>query len=238
MNEKRLKRKVNFLTFYALISSLLFMTLILTGFKNSEKKESFDEVTVKRLNIVDETGKNLRMVISNGSRQHPGMINGEKFPARERPSGIIFFNSIGDECGGLIYDGNEKNAGMVLSFDQYKNDQVMQMQYERTQDDKQQYGVNIWDRSENITLDVLIKTMDSMRKQDIPQKEIMAHLIKTNDGKPISAQRLFAGKNYDNQVGLFIKDEFGNERINIYVDGKNKTKLEILDEDGNIIKSF
>ena len=237
MNDKKLKRKVNFLTFYALVSSLIFTTLILTGFKNSEKKESFDELTVKRLNIVDETGKNLRMVISNESRQHPGMISGEKFPARERPSGIIFFNSVGDECGGLIYDGTEKNAGMVLSFDQYKNDQVMQMQYERTQDDRQ-YGVNIWDRSESITLDVLIKTMDSMQKQDIPQKEIMAHLIKMSDGKPISARRLFAGKNYDNQVGLFIKDEFGNERINIYVDEKNKTKLEILDEDGNIVKLF
>ena len=64
----------------------------------------------------------LRMVISNEHRQHPGIMNGEKLPDRERSSGIIFFNSSGDECGGLVYDGNEKmpdwfflwiNSGMI-----------------------------------------------------------------------------------------------------------------------------
>ena len=30
------------------------------------------------------------MVISNEHRQHPGIMNGEKLPDRERSSGIIF----------------------------------------------------------------------------------------------------------------------------------------------------
>lgn len=63
------------------------------------------------------------------------------------------------------------------------------------------------DRSVKITLPVLIEKMDSIRKQNIPPSEIIAHLININNGNPISTQRFFAGKNYDNEVGLFIKDE-------------------------------
>ena len=56
---------------------------------------------------------------------------------RERDAGLIFFNSLGDECGGLVYDANEKESGMVYSIDQRNTDQIMQLQYlEQTGKDK------------------------------------------------------------------------------------------------------
>jgi hypothetical protein len=63
-------------------------------------------------------------------------------------------------------------------------------------------------------------------------------LKEMNDGNPISAQRLFTGKNYEEQVGVFIKDEFGNDRINIYIDKNNDPKFQILDKAGNVIKEL
>src|SRR5699024_12154112 len=60
----------------------------------------------------------------------PILFDGEVLVERERPPGIIFFNEEQDEVGGLIYQGDkEEGALMVLSFDQYKNDQVMQLRY-------------------------------------------------------------------------------------------------------------
>ncbi len=145
MTKKSLKRRLNFLTGYVIISSVAFLIIILSGFRNKEHKENMDELTVKRINVVDEKG-NLRMVISNEHRQHPGIVNGEKLPARERSAGIIFFNSYGDECGGLVYDGNEKDAGLVLSVDKFRDDQIMQLQYmEDTKTYDRKYGLQIWD---------------------------------------------------------------------------------------------
>lgn len=58
----------------------------------------------------------------------------------------LFFNSSGDECGGLVYDGNEKDAGMVLSVDKFRDDQIMQLQYmENTKNYDRKYGLQIWD---------------------------------------------------------------------------------------------
>lgn len=234
-----MKDKNLILKLYSITLTFGLGYFLLSGFTSNDLAEKFDEITVERINIVEPDGK-LKMVISNSKRQHPGMFDGEILMERTRPPGMIFFNEEQDEVGGLIYGGNKNDgAGMVLSFDQYKNDQVMQMQYQRTDEGKQQYGVNIWDRPENFTLPRLISTMDSLKKQGISDdRKMMEILQEMNDGNPLSAQRLFTGKNYDEQVGLFIKDEFGNDRINIYIDENNEPKFKILDEDGNVVKEL
>ncbi|MCX2680048.1 hypothetical protein OOZ15_08875 [Galbibacter sp. EGI 63066] len=236
MNNKSLKRKVNFLTFYVLVSNLILITFIFMGFRDSEKKENLDELTIKRLNIVDESGKNLRMVISNKTRQHPGMMNGKEFQERERPSGIIFFNSSGDECGGLIYDGNEKDAGMVLSVDKFKDDQIMQLQYmENTKNHKRKYGLQIWDFPKENTYTARMNRFkeienlktDSEKKQAYHKMELDSLLME---------DRLFIGKNFNKNVGLFINDKKGRPRIKIYIDENDTPKIELLNKEGEIIK--
>ncbi len=236
MNEKQLKKKVNFLTLYTLVSNSIFIILILTGFKNSDKKESFDELTVKRLNIVDETGKSLRMVISNESRQHPGIINGQKLPERERASGIIFFNSSGDECGGFIYDGNEKNAGMVLSVDKFRDDQIMQLQYiENTKNHNRKYGLQLWDHPKENTYKKRISEFERIEKLKNSSEKKQAYRKMKMDSL-LMEDRLFIGKGFNKDVGLFIKDRNGRPRIKIYVDNNDYPRIEILDKEGKIIK--
>ena len=209
------------LKLYSITLTFVFGYFIIVGFKSNDSSEKFDEITVERINIVEPDGK-LKMVISNSENQHPGMFDGEILMERNRPPGIIFFNEEQDEVGGLIYRGNKDDgAGMVLSFDQYKNDQVMQMQYQRNKNGKQKYGVNIWDRPEKFTLPKLISAMDSLKKEGVSDKQMMEILQDMNDGNPLAAQRLFTGKNYNEQVGVFIKDEFGNDRINIFIDKDN-----------------
>jgi len=227
------------LRLYSITLTFILVYLLLSGFGSGVRSEKFKEITVERINVVEPNGK-LKMVISNSERQHPGMFDGEIIMQRERPPGMIFFNEEQDEVGGLVYQGNDADgAGMVMSFDQYKNDQVMQMQYQRSPNGRQQYGLNIWDRPDNLTLPELVSAMDSLEKAGVTDGgEMMNALRNLNNGEPLSAQRLFTGKNYQEEVGLFIKDEFGNDRINIFIDKDNEPRIQILDEKGNILREM
>lgn len=120
-----MKRSTLFLAIYAITLTFILLYVLVSGYTMSSKNPDFEEITVERINILESDGS-LKMVISNSSRQHPGMINGESLQKRDRDPGIIFFNEEQDEVGGLLYSGNEKDgATFVLSVDQYKNDQVM-----------------------------------------------------------------------------------------------------------------
>ena len=47
--------------------------------------------------------------------------------------------------------------------------------------------------------------------------------------------RLFLGKRYNKEVGLFINDSKGNQRIRLFIDKENNPVLEFLDETGSTI---
>ena len=140
---------------------------------------------------------------------------------------------------GLIYDGNKKEARMVFSVDQYKNDQIMQLQYnqESQQEEKikRSYGLKIWDRPDSFTLGKLIHFDDSQKKLNdtgIYNKEIQ----KIREKGLLGFERLFIGKTKMNEVGLFIRDEKGTPRIKIFIDPNNKPVMQALDEKGNVVE--
>ena len=115
----------------------------------------------------------------------------------------------------------------------------MQMLYNRYPNGRQQYGLNIWDRAEKVTLPKMLKTMDSLTKAGkMSNENLMNTLREMNDGEPVSAQRLFTGKNVREQVGLFINDEDGNPRMKLYINENNEPKMEILNEKGEILKDL
>lgn len=232
--ENKILKEVRFLKIYSAILTLLIISFLTWSFISKQEKKHFEEIDVERINIVEDNG-DLKMVISNHERQHPGMMSGKIIKERERPPGIIFFNEEQDEVGGLIYSGNsEDGAGMVLSIDQYKADQVVQLRYIEKKG-KRKYGLQLWDRDPDIGLPQLLNSVDSLRALGLKKSKIIEKLREMNDGKPISAERLFLGKNIKEQVGLFVQDEFGNDRIRIYVDENNTPRMEFLDEKGNAV---
>lgn len=233
MTEKSMERKVNFLIGYAVIMTVVCCLLFFFG--NTGKEKVVDELTAKRINVVDEKG-NLRMVISNEERQHPGVMNGKELPKRGRPSGLIFFNSSGDECGGLVYDGNEKSAGFVFSVDKFGDDQIMQLQYmEDTEQKKRKYGLQIWDYPKENTVSERIRKYEELDKlESMEERQAVLHQMELDS--LLMEDRLFVGKNSHNEVGLFINDQKGTPRIKIYVDKDNNPKIEFLNEEGEVIK--
>lgn len=235
MNDK-IYRELRALKVYSFMLTAALIVLLAMSFKKEEQKQVFGEIDVERINIVEKDGT-LKMVISNQKRQHPGMMDGKKLPAREREPGMIFFNTEGDECGGLVYDGNKDGGGMAFSVDQYKNDQVMQLNYDEELTDGKRlrsYGIKLWDRPESFSLSRKIEFFDSLKKLN-DQKVFDAEVQKLADKGLLGKQRLFMGKNKEEEVGLFINDEKGKPRIRIYVNNQGDPVIEFLDANGKKI---
>ena len=87
-------------TFLAIYSIIVTLGLILSlsAFKNL--KNSFEEIDVKRLNVVDEKGNKI-MVLTNKDRMPFPILNGKEYKRDINPSGLVFYNDKGNECGGL-----------------------------------------------------------------------------------------------------------------------------------------
>ena len=239
--EKKLEGKLNLLTAYAIISTIVFGAILTMSFKsNNDNKDSvYDEITVKRINIISEDG-DLRLVLSNEFRQHPGRVNGQDLKKRDRPSGILFFNEEGDECGGIIHWGKKEDgvtsSGMSFTMDQYKEDQVLQIiNNEYYSEGKQsiQRGVAIIDLPTGSDLLTRMKKMEDIQNLlSTSSPEEQQKIIEQYGNSLSSTQRLFIGKTKKNNAGIFLAGPDGKQRLNIYVDENNIPKIEITDEKG------
>jgi hypothetical protein len=232
--EKKLLREVRILRTYTIALTVVLVLFIVFAFKKQGEKTHFEEIDVERINVVEKDGQ-LKMVISNKQKQHPGMLSGKDLPARERPAGIIFFNSSGDECGGLVYDGDNKEAGMTYSVDQFRDDQIMQLDYDEQQQAGKRvnaYGLKLWERPYSMPLLKKMQILDSLHalNNDAVYQKMVQQMREKGE---MGTERFFAGKTFAGEVGLFIKDTKGKPRIKLYIDQNNNPRIEFLDANGN-----
>jgi len=115
--------------------------------------ENFKSIDVEELNVVDKNGK-VRMKLFNNEHIPPIIMDGKDILPGHRQNdpiaGIMFYNADGEECGGLIFGNKTDEDGNVeacasLTFDQYKQDQVVQMHYSE-ENGSRGYGFSIYDR--------------------------------------------------------------------------------------------
>jgi len=232
-----LTRQIKTLRLLVVVLAILVAGCILAFVVLTRQSSHFTELTAQRINIVEPDG-HLALVISNHASQHPGAMNGRELPRRDRPAGMIFFNTEGDECGGLVYDGTKQSASMVYSIDQYKNDKIMQIQYQQDSDKTlaRSYGFKLWDRSDRFTLQNQLDYFDSLQKrQDTAALNAGARSLREKGY--LGVERLFLGRTRDGQTGLFLRDDRGVPRLRIYIDKQNQPLIETLDEKGEVLSS-
>ena len=237
--ETKVERDVRFLKVYAAVATVICGVLLLTAFTQNRGKQKFEEIDVERINIVEKDGK-LKMVISNRERQDPGVLNGKPIEryGRSRPPGIIFFNDYGDECGGLIFDGDQnKGQNLALSFDRYRQDQVLQLQYGEASNGQNSAGLVVWDRlPPDQQAPLTEKFLELDKKLNSPEKQAAMKTLR-QDGI-FGFRRVWAGKGADQSAQVVLSDPKGRERIRLSVDATGAPKLEFLDEAGKIISSL
>ena len=234
MSDEQIRRELRFLKRVTGILTLVLLGLglyLVLG----RRAPRFGEITVERINVVEKNG-DLKLVLSNSSRQHSGVIGGKALPERERQAGLIFFNSVGDECGGLVYDGNDREAGLVLSVDKYRDDQIMQLRYvEDNQRKARTYGLQLWDYPKENAYAERSRAFEALGDQKTPQERQQAVMNMKKEGL-LPEDRLFLGQKMNRDLGLFINDRLGRPRIRLYVDAENQARIELLDEQGRVVE--
>jgi hypothetical protein len=234
---ENLEKRIRSLKIYAGFLTVVVLILIGINLIQFIHRGTFKEITAERINIVEKDGT-LRMAVSNKESQDPGAYSGKKIAKRDRPAGMIFFNDEGDECGGLVYDGNKKSASMAYSIDQYKGDQIMQLQYsqegEYGKDLLRSYGLKMWDRNDRFPTSRLLDYMDSLQKLN-DSNAYKAGIEKITVSGILGRERLFVGKDAEGEIGFFLRDTNGKPRLKIYINKENQPVIETLDEKGNIV---
>ncbi|PQJ79895.1 hypothetical protein [Polaribacter porphyrae] len=226
-----------------LINLTLLLGIIAYLVFTSTKKDivKFKEIEAQRLSIVG-SDNNLYMSISNPEQQALATTHGvPHYPDTKRDlPGIIFFNRVGDEVGGIYYDGTDKENFAGITFDQQKNDQIMAImkdEYLEKGEWKRWYGMFFRERSDSIRVEKLVEAFQAKTKEYSKTQKDSAYLsFKKYIDSEINVYRMFLGREENKKTGLFLYDSKGRERIKIYIDEFDNARFEILDKKGKILK--
>jgi hypothetical protein len=141
---------------------------------------SFDEIDVKRINLIEPDGT-LRLVMADKAH-FPGLIvKGKEYPHDRQTAGMLFFDDEGTENGGLIFGGMKDKDGKVqswghLSFDQYSGDQVVVLDVEEAEG-RRHSGIQFVD------------------EPDIPMTQVTDALQLPVEQRRTKLRELYSGKN-------------------------------------------
>jgi len=231
---EQLERDVRFLKLYSLCTTALCAVLLLSGFAGQVERQEFTEIDVERINIVEADGT-LRMVISNQERQHPGIVNGKVIErAGPRPPGMIFFNHLGDEMGGLVFGANgELGHFGSFTWDKVRNDQTIGFRHLEGDDGAYSTALEMWQQP-NIPADVMMARYDSANALRDPEARDAAVEAMRERGE-LSRRRLFFGKGRNDAMILDMRDVQGRSRIRMSVAPDGEPVLEFLDAGGKVV---
>lgn len=253
MTTQQLARDVKFLKAYALVATILPLTGLLFAFSRPDKPVRFREISVERLNLVERDGT-VKMVMSNQERFPQGVtIDGKHLDFKREHPGMLFYNTKGEECGGLIFGGQRDSTGQVsagghFSLDRFGQDQVIALNY---QEHGGSYKAGL---TFNDAPDESMTALEDKYKTATPAQQQQARkagklglqtrlYVGTTAGRSSALimadqrgeTRMMLAANTE-QSTLDFKDSQGRTRLTIGVDKSNQPVLRFLDENGQPVK--
>jgi hypothetical protein len=181
-----------------------------------------------------EADGTVKLSLFNKKHLPPAVMDGSKLTRQGGgEAGLMFYNEEGEECGGLIYGGARGNNGASLTFDKYKQDQVVQLVHEQ---DKGLKGMIVSDRPNHSLAETLDKTQDIRKKigDSVAQRKALEQLAA--DGF-FGRQRLLVGQT-GKTTGLFIYDTNGHKRLEMMVNEKNEPVIVFHNEKEEPVKTI
>ena len=240
----RLTRQVRLLQFLVLGIVTALAVAATLGFarpsgSTGTQIEKFDEITVGRINVVEPDGT-LRLVVSSRGRFPGDFFQGVESPRpdRKHAAGMLFLNDEGTECGGLIYAGKKDDAagvssGMSLTFDRFRQDQVLQLLHQE-EGSFASTGLSINDRPDGSKYSIPDMKRDFAEIEKLPadqqQARYAAHQAEGKLGNP----RAFLGTTRDQGSALMLSDAAGRPRLLMMVGADGEPTLQVLDEQGKV----
>ncbi|MBI2362063.1 MAG: hypothetical protein HYV15_01590 [Elusimicrobia bacterium] len=226
-----------FLAFYSGGVTVGLAVLLLSGAASKAKKTRFDVIEAQRIDIVEPDGT-LRLALSSKAR-FPGLVvRGKEYKHERDTTGLLFFNDEGTENGGLVFGGKKGPDGKVssggsLTFDQYDQDQVVQLTHQES-DGKREAGLIVNDRPD--------RPMDIEAYQRflaLPEGPEKAAAEKKLAEQGFDAKnRILVAKLKDRSVAVELKDAEGRKRLVLRVAPDGEPSMVFLDADGKELDRF
>ena len=229
------------LILYSAVLTIACAASLATGAvaSDSPEKTTITELDVQRINIREPDGT-LRMVISNTARTPGIYIRGVErpHPSGRRSAGMLFFNDEGTENGGLSFSGRRLPDGTAvggghLSFDQYEQDQVIQL----TQSEgggRRWAGMVVSDRPDAPLDFDLAQRITAMPEG--PERTAAIQRIQAEG--TFGRQRVWVGKTRDRESAVLLSDAQGRPRIRMRVAPDGASAIDFLDENGGVVRSL
>ena len=225
-----IKKDLRFVKVYALLMTVLFTVLAFSGFTQSAQK-NIEEITAKRIRIMDSNGK-VRVIVGSDLKGNDS-------------AGLLFFNEEGHECGALFYGGKRDKDGKIdawsrFTMDQFKSDQIVALEYDHSGDQKRQ-GISINDRPDTLSpqaeelLTALQHALESA-KSDVERQSIRREYLSRIPAREIVARRLFAGRDVEGSSLVTLADLDGKPRLRLQVDKLGKASISFLDPSGRTLR--
>jgi len=193
---------------------------------------AFEELTVKRLNVVEDDGT-LRIVIGNSTHGRTTPMRGRlvEHPGRNASAGLLFVNDEGTECGGLQYAGFRGPQGKeqmgYLTVDDYEQNESLRLGMFQNGRTSQRF-IEFTDQPAWSIVDVVEET-DGLEPE--AAQAIFDRYFEGVDGRGRSRMRL--AREEDGSVGLVLRDREGRDRLRLIVPADGDAVVEVVDSGGN-----
>jgi hypothetical protein len=204
------------------------------------QRAEFVQLDVQRLNVVEADGKP-RVIISSRTQMPNTYWKGKEYAHRSHGGGgFLFFNDDGSEAGGMGFasssDGKGHYARSNLNFDQYQQDNTLQLVYVDDNGNRSA-GVQVNDRPNESILPAL-EIIDRMnRTQDETERGALQAQLEQIAAryKEETAVRFFAGKQSGDSI-VRLADSSGRPRLLLKVGAAGTASIEFLDETGAVVQ--
>lgn len=199
------------------------------------------ELTVERINIVEPDGTP-RVIISNRARYPGSFLEGEEIARPDRTSfaGMLFINDEGTENGGLLQRGSVEADGhpaaaMSLTFDRFRQDQVLQLLQDEG-DGGGRAAIVINDRPDYRQFSIQAVMALAERVGQLPPEDRQALIAKHRDDGDLGAQRAYFGTMPDGRALMILRDAKGRARLRFEVPAEGEPTIDVLDESGRVVR--
>jgi hypothetical protein len=240
MELESLKREVRILKTLVVGMLAACAVVLIAATEGAWSRENFDQITVHRINVVDDNGM-LRLAISNKDNMPPPMMRGKPFAVGMRsvsgqPS-LIFYNAQGDEQGGFRWGGSGSYPGtyqqfMSMSFDQFQQNDDMILDFEDSNSGRDG-GLLVQEQPDDTPVDQELNNMIAAESQGKTEAERTAIQRQFLAAHFRSRERFFAGLKPSGSV-VRLSDKNGRVRLLMTVDDEGNPKLQFFDAAGHV----
>jgi hypothetical protein len=224
-----------YLAIYAGVLTAVFVATVLSGVASTGGTARFTELTVERLNLIEPDGT-LRLVLSDRARFPGAIIRGHEYPHARPDAGLLFFNDEGTEDGGLIFSGHRDGSGRVidsggsLTFDQYEQDQLVQLVGQHDSDGHTA-GLIVSDRPER----PLQQDLEELPKiAALPEAQRQALMTQRRASHYYGSNRISVIRGSDGVATVSLRDADGRARLVLGVAADGSASVRFLDAQGRV----